>query len=81
MTIDGCFIAIMKSALDKGLRFNEKFNFDFYDIALCMDSYKLGLKVGVEPILITHKSVGQGFLKPSFLEAQKLFISEYFAQS
>lgn len=79
LVIDGCFIAIMRSALDKGLKFNEKFNFDFYDIALCMDAYKQGLKVGVSPIMLTHNSVGRGFLKPSFLEAQKLFVSEYFS--
>ena len=61
------------------LKFNEKFKFDFYDVAFCMDAFKLGLNVGVEAILITHGSVGKGFLKPSFLEAQQVFIKEYLA--
>jgi hypothetical protein len=51
------------------LKFNEKFKFDFYDVALCMDAFKLGLNVGVEAILLTHDSIGKGALKPSFLEA------------
>ena len=73
LVVDGCFIALMNKGLEAfrsgSLKFNEKFNFDFYDVALCMDAFKLGLNVGVEAILPTHDSIGKGALKPSFLEA------------
>lgn len=45
-------MAFMNGALDKGLKFNQRYDFDFYDMAVSMDAYKLGLKTGVEPILL-----------------------------
>lgn len=81
LVIDGCFIAVMRSAIDAGLRFNTNYKFDFYDIAFCLDAYKKNLKVGVEPILITHGSPGRGFLSPTFMQAQQQFVKEYFSQS
>ena len=71
----------MRSAIDAGLRFNTNYKFDFYDIAFCLDAYKKNLKVGVEPILITHGSPGRGFLSPTFMQAQQKFVKEYFSQS
>ena len=45
LVVDGCFIALMNKGLEAfrsgALKFNEKFKFDFYDVALCMDAYKL----------------------------------------
>lgn len=76
LAIDGCFICLMNEG--RKLRFNETFDFNHYDTALCMDAYKQGMNVGVEPIFISHKSPGQGFLKPEFLESQRKFIKEYF---
>lgn len=78
LTVDGCFMVFMNKALDKGLRFNQKYDFDFYDMALSMDAYKLGLKTGVEPVLLTHLSRGEGIRKPEFLESQNKFLEEYF---
>lgn len=76
LTIDGCFMALMNKGLE--LRFDEDFQFHFYDMAICMEAYKKGLAVGVEPIILTHGSIGRGLLTPEFLEAQKKFIGKYF---
>ena len=76
LTIDGCFMAVMNRGLT--MKFNEKYDFDFYDMALSMDAYKLGLKTGVEPVLLTHLSRGEGLKKPEFLVAQNQFLEEYF---
>lgn len=77
LTIDGSFMCFTKKVVGK-LKFNDKFYFDFYDMALCMDAYKLGFKVGVVPILMTHQSQGLGVFKPEFMEAQRKFLNEYF---
>lgn len=75
LVIDGCFIALMNRGL--GLLFDENFDFDFYDISLCMRAYAKKMEVGVEPILLTHHSVGMGQGSPRFMEAQRKFIEKY----
>ena len=82
LTLDGCFVCFMNDGLkalsDGRLKWNENYDFDFYDMALAMDAYRLGLKVGVEPIVVTHGSMGLGATKPRFIEAQRRFVREYF---
>ena len=60
------------------MKFNENYQFDFYDMAFSLDAYKMGMKVGVEPVLLTHLSRGEGIKKPEFLESQNKFLEEYF---
>ena len=60
------------------LRFDEQFQWDFYDIDICLNAYKKGMKVGVEPIILTHGSIGKGLLKPEFLESQRKFLDKWF---
>lgn len=76
LTVDGCFIALMNKGLE--LRFDEQFDFNHYDIDLCFQAYKKGLAVGVEPIILTHGSIGKGLLKPEFLDSQRKFIDKWF---
>lgn len=76
LTVDGCFIALMNKGLE--LRFEEQFDFNHYDIDLCFQAYKKGLAVGVEPIILTHGSLGKGLLKPEFLESQRKFLNKWF---
>lgn len=76
LTIDGCFMAFANNGLK--LRFDEQFDWDFYDIDICFQAYKKGMKVGVEPIVVTHGSIGKGLLKQEFLEAQKKFVGKWF---
>lgn len=69
--VDGCFLAISRRAIDKGLRFDEDFTFHHYDISLCLRAKELGLKTAVLPLFLTHTSPGYGFLSDDFLQSQK----------
>jgi GT2 family glycosyltransferase len=57
--LDGVLLAVRCSTLlDAGLRFDERFNFHFYDMDLARQANAMGLKVGTWPIAVTHVSGG-----------------------
>lgn len=59
--LDGVFLAAnLKKILEVGLRFDENnpADFHFYDLNLCLDANKLGLKMTTWPITLVHKSHG-----------------------
>lgn len=58
ITLDGSNIIFTRKAVEKGLRWDEDFNFHWYDMAVCFSAREMGLKVGTAPILLTHGSVG-----------------------
>lgn len=77
--LDGQMLILSKKAVNSGLRYDEDFQFDFYDGSLCFRALDLGLSVGTAPILATHESCGQGMMahKGQYLQAQKHFIQKY----
>lgn len=76
LTIDGLFIALMNRGTS--LRFDSQFSFDFYDADMSMQAYANGMRTFVKPIHLIHRSPGAGILKPSYMEAQKRFLSKWF---
>ena len=76
LVIDGCFICLMNRGLE--LRFDSQFDFNHYDIDLCMSAYVKEMKVEVLPILCQHSSPGNGFNSPQFIESQKKFCQKWF---
>lgn len=76
LVIDGCFMCLMNRGLE--LRFDSQFDFNHYDMDLCLQAYQKGMKVGVLPILCAHDSPGNGFNSPSFLESQKRLCEKWF---
>lgn len=57
--LDGLFIAADgRRLLDKGIRFDERFDFHCYDLDFSRTCVKAGLKLGTWPIAVTHKSSG-----------------------
>ena len=57
--LDGALIAArISSLLDAGVRFDERFDFHFYDLDFSRQANAAGLKVGTWPISITHASGG-----------------------
>ena len=57
--LDGVLIAArISSLLDAGIRFDERFDFHFYDLDFSRQANAAGLKVGTWPLSITHASVG-----------------------
>ena len=66
MLLDGVFLAARcRSLLDRGVQFDERFAFDFYDVDFCRSAEKAGLCMGTWPIAITHGSIGK-FGSPSW---------------
>jgi len=57
--LDGLFLAIYKRTLMKyNLRFDERFDFHFYDVDFCRQVEAAGLRCGTWPISVTHASGG-----------------------
>ena len=57
--LDGVVIAArISSLLDSGVRFDERFDFHFYDLDFSRQANAAGLTVGTWPISITHVSDG-----------------------
>jgi len=77
--IDGVLISVLvKRISEVGWKFNENYTFHHYDISSSLDANKLGLKIGVAPILINHMSPGLRSLNDTFfLESQSIFLNEY----
>ena len=77
-TLDGSIIIFTRKAIQAGLRWDEQFNFHFYDMDICFSARRLGLKVGTANILLTHESVGGSVVQPEFMESQIRFIEKWF---
>jgi GT2 family glycosyltransferase len=57
--LDGVFLATKRSILTaKGILFDPRFSFDFYDLDFCRSARERGLRLGTWPICITHQSRG-----------------------
>ena len=57
--LDGVFLAARKPALiAKGVRFDSRFEFHFYDLDFCRSARQRGLRLGTWPICLTHQSGG-----------------------
>jgi GT2 family glycosyltransferase len=72
-TLDGVFLAARcATLLERGVRFDERFMFDFYDLDFCRSAEAAGLSMGTWPIAITHTSLGQ-FGSPTWHAGLKLY--------
>lgn len=57
--LDGLFIGCLSEDLiTTNLRFDERFDFHFYDADFCRQSEKLGLKMGTFKLSVIHESEG-----------------------
>lgn len=78
LCIDGVCMVMNRKAIDSGLRFDEQFTYDFYDMDLSFEAtLNHKLSVGVEPLLMTHYSIGEGILRGSYKDAEKLFRAKW----
>ena len=58
--LDGVFLAARCDILlSSGVRFDERFTFDFYDLDFCRTAEAAGLSLGTRPIAVTHDSSGK----------------------
>ena len=57
--LDGVFLAVRLQTLVKtGIRFDQSFDFHFYDMDFCRTARSIGLRLGTWPIALTHQSEG-----------------------
>ena len=57
--LDGLFLAARSTTLqERMLRFDERFDFHFYDLDFCRQAERAGLEMGTWPISVTHGSAG-----------------------
>jgi GT2 family glycosyltransferase len=60
--LDGVFLATRKDILDRsGIRFDERFDFHFYDLDFCRQAEAKNLRIGTVPLSIIHESAGHFF--------------------
>lgn len=76
--VDGLILMIRGKLLKDGLRFDEQFNLNFYDISICLDILiKTDFKVAIADILVKHKSEGLGSLSSAWQDERKLMLQKY----
>ncbi len=57
--LDGVFLAVRRAVVRQArLRFDERFDFHFYDLDFCRQARAAGLGLGTWPIALTHQSAG-----------------------
>jgi GT2 family glycosyltransferase len=57
--LDGVMLAARRSTLRaRGVRFDPRFQFHFYDMDFCRSARAAGLRLGTWPISLTHRSTG-----------------------
>lgn len=75
--LDGVFIAARKATLqEKGVRFDPRFGFHFYDMDICRLARARGLRLGTWPISLTHQS-GGAFGSPGWRESYVEYIRKW----
>lgn len=75
--IDGLFMSVdVDKVLDKNVKFDENYNFHFYDLTFCVRCLLSGVSIGIgDPIFVTHLSTGQP--DQNFYILQERFMQEY----
>jgi hypothetical protein len=57
--LDGVLLAVTSATLRaKSLRFDERFDFHFYDLDFCRQAEQAGLRMGTWPVSVIHESKG-----------------------
>lgn len=57
--VDGLFMAVkIDRALECNFKFDEDFNFHFYDLSSCLIANKCRMTVGTHPIHVMHQGIG-----------------------
>lgn len=71
--LDGLFLAVRCGRLlDSAVRFDERFDFHFYDMDFCRSAERTGLRIGTWPIAVTHGS-GAHFGTPVWRSALQVY--------
>lgn len=75
--MDGLFLAARVGTFRRsGLRFDPRFSFHFYDLDLCREAERLGVKMGVAPIPALHAS-GGNYGSPHWLQGYTDYVAKW----
>lgn len=75
--LDGVLLAAHSATLQaSGLRFDERFDFHFYDLDLCREAESRGLRLGTCALSLVHES-GGGFGTPAWAEGYRKYLEKW----
>jgi GT2 family glycosyltransferase len=75
--LDGLFLACdSRKLLEHNLRFDERFDFHFYDLDFCREAEKRGLRMGTAPISVIHQS-GGSFNSPAWKAGYAKYLDKW----
>jgi len=75
--LDGLMLIVLSEILiEKNLRFDERFKFNFYDMDFCRQARLKGLKLGTVPISVVHQSWGN-FKSKDYENTFKAYLSKW----
>ena len=78
LILDGLFLAVKPNILrEKGLEFDENFNFHFYDLAFCLRANQKKVTCGVLPIRAVHHGLGDSMLSEDWEQNNIKFKKAY----
>ena len=75
--MDGVLLSVKKVTFEKhGIKFDERFDFHFYDLDLCRQAEQHGVRMGTIPFGIIHES--EGYLRtPSWKENYQKYLAKW----
>ena len=75
--LDGVLLAVKKATLDaSAVRFDERFDFHFYDLDFCRQAETKTLRMGTIPLGIVHQS-GGNFGSPQWLAGYEKYLKKW----
>lgn len=75
--LDGLFIAVNSETLQaRSLRFDERFDFHFYDLDFCRQAERAGLAMGTWPISVVHESQG-GYVSDGWRRGYDAYLQKW----
>jgi hypothetical protein len=76
--IDGLFIAVnIEKALERKFKFDEDFNFHFYDISSCLIANQCNMTIGTYPISVVHQGLGDSAMSDNWKKERDKFIKKW----
>jgi len=75
--LDGLFLAVRSRTLQsKALRFDERFDFHFYDLDFCREAERAGIAMGTWPIAVVHESKG-GYVSDGWRRGYEVYLQKW----
>ena len=78
LVIDSLFMGVnVNKALEKGLKFDERFDFHHLDIDFSLEANRLKIKTGVFPLSVIHFGLGSSMNTQEWSDSATIFKNKY----